>query len=268
MMNIYLFELKRYKKSIIIWSVAISFWILFYMAFFPMIASDSTAFDTIMEEFPPEFLAAFGMNSNLPMSTVLGYFGLTFSMAQIPIAIQASNYGFHTLSVEERELTADFLLTKPITRSKIIISKFLAAFTSLTIVNLFIWISSIASVYLFNSGQSFELANIIVLLTTVMLFQLFFLSVGMVISVSLRKISSVLSFSMALSFGLYIVNSLKSIFSSDMLGYISPYTQYSHSYILVEGHYDPLLTVISVSIIIISLVMSYFLYLKRNIHSL
>ena len=267
-MNIYLFELKMYRKSIIIWSVSIAFWIIFYMAFFPMIASNSVGFDAIMDDFPPEFAAIFGMNSDLPMSSILGYFGLTFSMAQIPIAIQASNYGFHTLSVEERELTADFLLSKPVKRSKIIISKFLAALTSLTIVNVFIWISSIASIYMFKGEQTFELSNVLVLLSTVVLFQLFFLSIGMVISVSLRKISSVLSYSMALGFGLYIMNSVATLLSSDFLGLLSPYNYFNPTYILVEGSYHLLYLIICILIISVSLSMSYFLYLRRNIHSL
>ena len=267
-MNVYLFEFRNYKKSIIIWSLAISFWIIFYMAFYPMIADDSLAFDTLMQDFPDEFLALMGMSKDLPTSSVLGYFGLTFSMAQIPMAIQAANYGFHTLSVEERELTADFLLSKPVTRRKVIISKFLAALTSLTIVNVFIWISCLVSIYTFKMGQTFDLNAVLVLLSTVVLFQLSFLSVGMVISVSLKKINSVLSFSMALGFGLYILNSLKVLFTSDIFGYISPYSHFNPTYILVEGHYHLVFTIINVSIIIVSLVMSYFLYLRRNIHSL
>ena len=267
-MNIYLFELGMYKKSIFIWSIAISFWIIFYLMFFPMIAGDGAAFDMIMEEFPEEFLAAFGMNSDLPMSSILGYYGLTFGMSQIPIAIQAANYGFGTLSVEERELTADFLLTKPITRRKIIVSKFFAALTGLTIVNACIWVSSILAIYLFKDGQTVDLSKVFILLSSITLFQLFFLSVGMAISVSVKKVGSVLSFSMGLSFGLYILNSLNSIFSSGFLGIFSPYTHFNPTYILVEGSYDIVYTLISVIIITISLAMSYFLYLKRNIHSL
>ncbi|MCK5388031.1 MAG: ABC transporter permease subunit [Candidatus Izimaplasma sp.] len=267
-MNIFLFELKNYRKSIIIWSLAIGFWILFYMAFFPMISSNSETYDLIMQDFPPEFLAMFGMNSDLPMSSVLGYFGLTFSMAQIPIAIQAANYGFHTLSVEERELTADFLLSKPVKRSKIIISKFFAALLSLSIVNIFVWISSIASIYLFSDAKPFDLNHVLVLLSTVTLFQLFFLSIGMAISVSVKKIRSVLSYSMAMGFGLYIMNSFKSLFSSDVFGIISPYSHFNPTYILIEGHYHITFTIISVLMIIVALVMSYFLYLRRNIPSL
>ncbi len=267
-MNVYLFELKMYKKSIIIWSISIAFWIIFYMAFYPLIGGDSVNFDEIMADFPKEFSAMFGINADLPVSSVLGYFSLTFSMAQIPIAIQAANYGFSSLSIEERELTADFLLSKPVKRKTIIISKFLAALTSLTIVNIFIWISSIISIIIFKGDNDVSLNYVFVLLSSVIFFQLFFLSVGMLISVSIKKVGSVLSFSMALALGLYIVNSFSLIFSSDFIGIISPYSHFNPAYILIEGNYHPLFTVISLIVIIGSLFMSYFLYLRRNIHSL
>ena len=66
-----------------------------------MIATDTAALESIMENFPEEFLALFGMNSELPISSLKGYLALTFGMIYIPIALQASNYGFHILSVEE-----------------------------------------------------------------------------------------------------------------------------------------------------------------------
>lgn len=267
-MNIYLFELKMYKKSIIIWSISIPLWILFYMAFYPMIGADGIDFDAIMADFPKEFSAMFGINPDLPISSVLGYFSLTFSMAQIPIAIQAANYGFSSLSIEERELTADFLLSKPVKRKRIIISKFLAAVTSLTIVNAFIWIASILSIYMFKGNKEVSLNYVFILLSSIIFFQLFFLSVGMMISVAIKKVSSVLSFSMAFALGLYIVNSFSSIFSSKILGIISPYSHFNPAYLLVEGHYNPLYTIISILIIIVSLLLSYYLYLNRNIHSL
>ena len=52
--------------------------------------------------------------NNLDMSSVLGFFSFVFLFCQICLAIQAANYGFSLVSVEERELTADFLLAKPV----------------------------------------------------------------------------------------------------------------------------------------------------------
>lgn len=267
-MNIYLFELKMLKKSIIIWSLAISLSLFLYLAFYPAMAAESAAFDALLANYPEEFLAFLGMRLDLPISSLLGYFALTFGMMQIPMAIQASNYGFHMLSVEEREMTADFLLSKPVSRKKILISKFLAALTSLTIVNIAVWIGSIAALLLFKGDTVLELNRVIVLLSTIVLFQLFFVSVGMLISVSVRKIPSVISFSMVMGFGLYIVYGFKSLFSSNILAYFTPYAYFESAEILITGKYDLIYTLVAVLIIIGSLTLSYILYNKRNIHSL
>lgn len=267
-MNIFKFELKQLRKSILIWGTVVPLSLFLYLAFFPIIASSGEDFMVLMDQMPEEMLAIFGMNPDLPVTEILGYFSLTFTIVQIPIAIQASNYGFNMLSVEERELTADFLLSKPVKRSTIIKAKFFAAFTSLTIINIILWIASISAVLLFKGDESVEISNLVVLMSTTVFFQLFFVSVGMLISTLVKKIPSVLSFSMALGFGMYIITSLGALISSDIFKFLSPYSHFAPQHILLEGSYDWPLAIISFLVIILSLGGSYFLYLRRNIPSL
>lgn len=267
-MNIYKFELKMLRSSILIWGLSIPLILFAYMAFYPTIAADTSAFDALMANYPKELLAFFGMRPDLPMSSLLGYFSLTFGMMQIPIAIQAANYGIAMLSVEEREMTADFLLSKPVSRTKIMISKFLASLTSLVIVNLGLWVASIGALYAFKGDSTFELHNVILVLSSVILFQLFFVGVGMAISVSVKKIPSVIAYSMSLGFGLYIVFGLKSTFSNKIMGYVTPYAYFEPAELLVNGHLDLWFTIICTIIIVGSIGFSYFLYNRRNIHSL
>lgn len=267
-MNIFMYELKTYRKSIAIWSLSILALFLMFMAFYPTMASDAALLDLMLENYPEELLKAFGMGGSLSLSSVFGYFAFTYAFVQICLAIQSSNYGFHFLSVEERELTADFLMSKPVSRTRIIVSKFFAAFTSLTITNVFVWLGSFGSILLFRDGHEYETKNLIMLLLTTTLFQLFFLSVGMIVSVSVKKVRSVLSYSMALSFGLYILNTLRSIIGGKILGILSPFYHFEPGYILENGEYNMAMVLISVCVIIISIAASYFLYLKRNIHSI
>ena len=77
---------------------------------------------------------------------------MVFLFCQICLAIQASNYGFSLVSIEERELTADFLLAKPIGRGKILTAKLLAALAALTITNLSVWASSFFVINLIRDG--------------------------------------------------------------------------------------------------------------------
>jgi len=266
-MNIFKFELKTYLKSIIIWTVAVPGFLVLYMAFFPAIASSSEAFNELMLSFPKEFLAVLGMNPELPVTSALGYFGLTYSFVIIPVAIQASNYGFHMLSVEERELTADFLLTKPVKRSKILFSKFFAVLIALAIVNIGIWGATIFSLEVF-SAVDVDMTNVYLLLSTLGIFQLFFVSIGMLISVLLKKISSVLSFSMALGIGMYVIQALNAMLGIRIFAYITPYAHFDYAKILIEGELDISLALTSVIVIIVSFAATYYLYNKRNISSL
>lgn len=267
-MNIFKQEFKIKIKSIIIWSLSLSSFIIFYMAFFPTMARDSIALDSIMANFPKEMLQALGLGEGVSISSLIGYFTLTFTLIQLAIAIQSANYGFAILTEEERELTADFLMTKPISRRKVYFSKLLAAFLSLVITGVVLAVACFIALELFNAGQSYKTINVVKLLLIVPIFQSIFLSLGMIISLLFKKVRSVLSLSMGLAIGLYVINSVRGIVDSNVLGYITPYYYFEPGVILKNGEYDWRLLVLGLAITLVSLVSSYLVYNKQDIHSL
>lgn len=265
-MNIYLHEFKMNVRSVITWSIGIVLLILIYMSIFSSLAIDAETLNEMMAEFPEEFLTAFGMNG-IDLSTVLGFFGLIILFVQLCVAIQAANYGFGLVSVEERELTADFLLTKPVGRKKILTSKLLAALTGLTITNIIIWISSFFSISVFRDGRPYETKTLVLLLLTITFLQLFFLTVAMLISLFKKRIRSVTPYSMGLVFGLYILSAFSGMIGDDKLSNITPFKHFETNYIVTNGAFDVPLVLLSVSLIVISVLGSYILYSRRNIHS-
>ena len=265
-MNIYKHELKMKMRSVIAWSLAIALIIFIYLSVFSSIAVDAKLLNEMMSSFPEEFLIAFGM-MDIDMSTILGFFGLIFLFVQICVAIQAANYGFSLVSVEETDLTADFLLAKPVGRTKIMTSKLLAAITGLTITNLFVWISSFVFLRMYSDGGQFKTKPVLVLLISIAVFQLFFLAVGMLISLLVKRVRSVTPFSMALVFGLYVLNAFGGMIGEDKLEILSPFKHFEPNYILQHAAYDLPLAWISVAAIVISVVGSYVLYSRRNIRS-
>src|SRR4030042_5626248 len=147
-MNIYKHEFKMNLRSVITWSVSIAVLILIFMSLFSGFAADTALLNEMLTKFPKQLLIAFGMN-NMDFSSILGYYGIIFLFCQICLAIQAANYGFSLVSIEEREMTADFLLAKPVGRTKILTSKLLSAITGLTITNISIWITSFVFIKIF-----------------------------------------------------------------------------------------------------------------------
>ena len=265
-MNIFLHEFKSYLKSVSIWSVAIFFIILVYFSAFNSIAIEAEDFSRLMASFPEELLIAFGM-TNLDFTSVLGFFGVVFLFCQICLAIQASNYGFSLVSIEERELTADFLLPKPVGRGLILSAKLLAAFLALTVTNLSVWISSFIVINLVRDGRTYDVNALVLVLLTIVVFQLFFLSVGVLISLLMKRVRSVIPLSMALAFGMYVFNIFGSMLGDDKLEIISPFTHFDANYIIKHGSYNLPLVSISLAVIVIAIPVSYLLYQKRNIAS-
>lgn len=265
-MNIYLHELKNKIRSVLIWSASIGALLLVFLSIAGSFTKDSALLQAAMDKFPPQLLIAFGMQ-NIDMSTVIGFYGLVFLFTQVCLAIQAANYGIGLVSVEETELTADFLLAKPVSRVGIMTSKLLAAFTALTITNLVVWAISFTLMPIFTRGEPWSVKTLATLLASIPVFQLFFLSVGMVISLLVKRVRSVIPYSMGLVFGLYILNAFGNMIGEKSLEVISPFQHFDSNYIIKHSAWNLPLVMISVGIIVVCLPLSYVLYNRRNIAS-
>ena len=263
--NIYKHELKMLSNSVITWSLALSMIIFLVMSIFSGFAESAEMLNEALTNFPKELLMAFGLDK-IDLSSVLGFYSLAFLFCQVCLAIQAANYGFSLVSVEERDMTADFLLAKPVSRTKILTSKFLAALTGLTITNLVVWISSFAFIQLYRDGRPYDPKTLLLLLGTILAFQLFFLTVGLLVSLIVRRVRSVTPYSMALAFGMYVLSAFGGMLGEDKLDIITPFKHFEPNYIISNAAYDPL-QLISVIVIILSIIASYILYLRRDIHS-
>ena len=262
--NIYRHELKMHLRSAVTWSVAVAALIFVYGSLFSSFAKDAELLNQMMAKFPPQLLAAFGM-TGMDLSTILGYFSFVFLFAQICLAIQAANYGFALVSIEEREWTADFLLAKPVGRTQILTSKLLAALSGLTITNVVVWISTFGYIWLFKGDRTYEIRPLLLLLLSIVVFQLFFLAVGLVVSLLVKRIRNVTPYAMGLGFGMYLLSAFGDMLGESVLEKITPFKHFEPNYIIQHMAYDVPLVLISVSVIVIALVGSYVLYTRRDI---
>lgn len=265
-MNIYLHELKSRLKSVLTWSISLTGLIFVFMSLFQSFAEQTALVNELMQSFPEELLIAFGM-TNLDWSTVLGFFGLVFGFCQIFLAIQSANYGFSLVSIEESELTADFLLAKPVTRVRILTNKLLAALTALAITGTVVWSSSLLFINLFRGEQELPFKSFFLLLLSIPVFQSFFLSAALLISLLVKRVRSATPFTMALVFGLYILNAFGAMIGEKNLEVLSPFMHFAPSDIIQNEAWNLPYTLLSLAIITISIIGSYVLYSKRNIAS-
>ena len=263
---IYRYELRQRWSSVGIWVGSLAGLLLVFMALFPSFSADDAAMDQLLANFPPELKAAFVMNA-LNLGTLEGYFGLCFVFCQLCLAIQAANYGLSLVSVEEAELTADFLLTRPLSRPTILTSKLMAALTSLLVTDVLFWVVSLASIAIYKGEAQYEPRAIVLLLGSIVIFQLIFFSLGLLISLLVRRMHSVTPWSLGLALGTYVISAFSGVIGDVKLEYLSPFKHFDPGQIIGDLRYDTTLVIVDVVLILLAIGASYWLYQKRDITS-
>lgn len=264
--NIFKHEFLMHLRSVISWSLAVVVLLFIFMAVFASLAEDMQLLYDALERMPQELLIAFGM-TDVDLSSVLGFYGFGFVFVQLCLALQAAGYGFGLVSVEERDLTADFLLTRPVSRPTILTSKLLAALTGLLITQVVLWSSSFLLVNFYRNGQTYDSRALVLLLVGTFVFQLFFLSVGVVVSLLMKRVRSVTTLAMALAFGMYVLSAFSGMLGTETLDVITPFKHFEPQYILSNAAFDLPYVLLSVAVIVLSLAASYVLYQRRDIHT-
>jgi len=264
-MNIFIHELKANGKSTVIWTVSLALIVIFFLSIYPSFAKDADAFSKMLSGYPEAIRNALGMHLG-SFFTILGFYCFPLTFITLMGAIQAMNLGTAIVSKEVREKTADFLLTKPVTRTTVLTAKLLAATVSIIITNI-VYIA--AGILMANQVKTDDFSTkLFILLSLTMFFiQLIFLALGIIISVIVPKIKSVLSVSLSTVFVFYFLGMLSDSTGEDAKRYITPFKYFDTAYILKHSSYESSFFIVGAIIIILAIAGSYFVYTKKDIHA-
>ncbi|MEK6266588.1 MAG: ABC transporter permease [Clostridium sp.] len=264
-MNMFLHELKAYRKSTIIWTCSLTTFVVLFLSMFPAFSKEVETFKKLMEGFPEPLRKALGLSVD-SMSSILGFYAYVFLYITLCGAIQAMNLGTSIISKETSGKTVDFLLSKPVTRSKIMTSKLIAAVTCLVITNAtYLVVASVMASIVKTADYSYKI--FFMLSITLFFVQLMFLSLGVIISVMASKIKSVIPISLGTVFAFFFIGMLASTTGDGALRYITPFKYFDTSYIIKNSSYDTPFIIIEIAFIIVAITASYFVFAKKDIHA-
>jgi ABC-2 type transport system permease protein len=117
----------------------------------------------------------------------------------------------------------------------------------------------------FRGGQQVDTRTVVLLSLSLLVFQLFFLSLGLVISLLLKRVRSVTPYSLGLGFGMYVLSAFSGLEGVSVLEIITAFKHFDPNYIIQHVAYNTPLVLLDVVVIIISVAVSYWLYLRRDI---
>lgn len=264
-MNIYLHELRAYRKSTITWTLSLIGVIVLFLSLFPSIAKDFNEFSHILEGYPEGLRKALGIQIET-FGTLLGFYMYIFTYILLCGAIQAMVMGTSIVSKEVREKTADFLLTKPVTRPTILTSKLLAALTSLVITSI-IYIVAAYLMALQVTNVDFDEGIFLMISLTLLFTQLIFLAIGFIVSVVFPKIKAVLSLSLGTVFAFFVVGMVIAVDGDSAKRFISPFKYFDGKYIIDHASFEAPYLLASLIIILVCIVASYIIYTKKDVHA-
>lgn len=263
-MNVYLHELRAYRTSTIIWTLSLSAIVVLFLGIFPSFREDVSASTKILSNLPLALREALGISlSNF--FTLFGFYSYLFTFVSLAGSIQAMNLGLGVVAKEIANKTADFLLTKPIKRSSIITQKLLASLTLLFATNtVFIAAAFIAAR---SVDQNFDTLTFVMLSVALLFVQLVFLCLGILLATILAKVKSTIAVSLPVTFAFFIVSSLGATIGSSTVRYVTPFKFFDPNYIVQHRSYEGRFLVLELCIIVLSLLMAYVIFTRKDIEA-
>ncbi len=255
-------ELRQGKTSFLIWTASIGFLLAVCVFLFPEMKGQMDSVNDIFASMG-SFTEAFGMD-RLNFGTLIGFYAVECgNILGLGGAFYASLCTVGILSKEEKDKTAEFLLTHPISRKRVITEKLIAALIQITAMNTIIYalaIGSIAAV-----GEAIPWKEISLLHMAFYLLQLELAGICFGISAFLRKGS--VGAGLGIAAMMYFLNLIANIAeSAELLKYITPFGYCEGADIVSNGSLDCTFVAIGAVIGIGGIMLAYLKYTKKDIH--
>ena len=263
-MNIYFRELKAHRISLIIWCICMVLLVVAGMGkYSATIGAGAADLDGLMTSLPKSLQNLFGVGI-FDLSKAVDYFGCLFPYVALLATIHAVMLGASIISKEEQDKTAEFLMTKPVSRGHIITSKLLSALTMVLFFNIVTLSSTMGVMSHYAKGP--YAASILKLMVGMFAMQLIFLSIGALFAGLMKNSKRASAAASGLLLVTFMISAMIDMTDKiDFLRFITPFKYYASTEIL-KGGYSAVYPVLSVIIVVVAIWGSYHFYERRDLN--
>lgn len=260
-MTIVKHELRQGKVSFLIWTASIGFLLAVCIFLFPEMKGEMDGMSELFSSMG-SFTAAFGMD-RLNFGTLMGYYAIECgNVLGLGGAFFAALSAVGILSKEEKDRTAEFLLTHPVSRVRIITEKFVAVLIQITTMSLIIYALSVGSMAVIGENIPWKEMSLLHLAYYILQIELAGICFG--ISAFIGKGSVGIGLGIAVI--MYFLNLIANIAEvAEFLKYITPFGYCDGADIVANGSLDGSLVVIGITIGVIGVIVAYMKYVKKDI---
>ena len=260
-MTIFKREMKSGRNGLIIWGSSIGFMMLICVLMFPEMERQMESVNELFANMG-SFTAAFGMD-RLNFGTLMGFYGVECgNIVGIGGGLYAALVGIGALAKEEKEHTAEFLLTQPVSRSRVILEKLMAVMSQVIIMN--IAIVTISAISFLLIGEELPIKEFTLLHTAYLLLQLEIAAVCFGISAFIKE--SGLGMGLGLATILYFLNIIKNISDkAAFLKYFTPFAYAEPADIISDARLNGSLIALGIACTALGIIAAFWKYNRKDI---
>lgn len=260
-MTIFFHEMKRGKISLLIWSCAVAFMLGICVLIFPEMKTQMSDISAMFADMG-SFSAAFGMD-RINFGSFIGFFGVECgNVLGLGGALFASILGISALAKEEKEHTAEFLLTHPVSRTRVLTEKLLAVFAQIIIFNLAsVLVTVLCTVAV---GESADAKTMFLMFLAFFVLQIEISAVTFGISAFIR--GNGLGIGLGIAVLMYFLNIISNLTEgAKFLKYITPFGYTEGADIISNVAIETKYLAVGIAFAVVGIVTAYLKYRKKDI---
>ncbi len=260
-MTVFKHELRQGRSALIIWTAAISFMLGICIVIYPEMSTQMGDISAMFADMG-SFSQAFGMD-RINFGEFLGFFGVECgNVLGLGGAFFAALLGISALAKEEKEHTAEFLLTHPVSRTRVITEKLCAVIAQIVILNLAVIAVTALSVLII--GEEADIKTLAMLFSAFFLMQLEVAAVTFGISAFLRRGSLGIGLGLAAVF--YFMNIVANLIDeTKFLKYITPFGYTESADIIADGALNGGYLAVGMALAAIGVILAFWKYGRKDI---
>lgn len=255
-------EFRMSSKALAIWTAAIGGFMVCCVFLFPEMAGQMKMVSNIFASMGA-FTAAFGMD-RLNFGTLTGFYAIECgNILGIGGALFAAMLSSNLLCKEEKERTAEFLLTHPVTRCQVVAEKLGAMVLQTAVLNAAVFLMAIASVAAIGYEIPWKELRLLHLANFLVQLELEGICFG--ISAFLRR--GGLGIGMGLTICLYFLNLMANLSqNAKFLKYITPFGYAEGADVLSDGCLNPRYLAVGAAFTALGILAAFWQYRRKDIH--
>lgn len=223
--NLFLKEMKRNALALILWMVVISILVSFAMSLYPSVIENQSKVFEMMKLVPEEALKFIGIQDFRDKLKPLEFYAVN---NVIYMMVLGSIYAIVTSSNiflgEEYNKTAEYLLSRPLTRNDIFISKMLVLILFVFILNMTVAFSGLTTMKLVHD-EPVNIRAFLILSVYTLLLNTLFTAIGLMMSILVKRPKPITTFCVGLVLVLYFIHTISKITEGvAKIGYLSPFS--------------------------------------------